>query len=414
MRVGSRRTIYPRVSLYALMLAASGLPLYIHLPLFASAELGIGLGTIGSLLLAIRIVDLVQDPLIGWSIDRWPGAQVAFAFLAAGGLATGFPLLFSIEAGPQAVWHLLASLILLFSAYSLGMILLYGRSATLAARPDARELMNLAAWREAGMLAGVVLAAMLPTLLPGSEAEAYRRYGWILGGTAAVIAVASFPMWRKTAIVGSTLSVSGMTQAGAVRLLAIALVNSLPVAVTSTLFLFFVDARLELPELAGVFLILFFVSAGVSVPFWAGLSNRIGARGVLLIAMPLAILGFAGAAFVGPGAVLAFALICIASGAALGADMVVLPAMFSVALTRAGLSASTAFGIWSFAGKLGLALAAALVLPLLSWAGYEPGSVNSERAISALTLAYAVLPCGLKVCALVLVFRLASKDAAEV
>ena len=56
---------YPRVSLYALMLAAAGIPLYIHLPRFAAVELGIGLAALGSLLLALRLIDLVQDPLIG-------------------------------------------------------------------------------------------------------------------------------------------------------------------------------------------------------------------------------------------------------------------------------------------------------------------------------------------------------------
>jgi GPH family glycoside/pentoside/hexuronide:cation symporter len=60
--------IYPRVSLYALMLAAAGIPLYIHLPRFASVQLGIGLGTVGTVLLAIRLIDLVQDPAIGCSI----------------------------------------------------------------------------------------------------------------------------------------------------------------------------------------------------------------------------------------------------------------------------------------------------------------------------------------------------------
>ena len=123
---------YPRVSLYAMMLAAAGIPLYIHLPRFASVNLGIGLGVIGTVLLVIRLIDLVQDPLIGWAIDRWPRAQSLFAMLAAGGLAVGFPLLFTLEAGPHVVARLIAILVLLFSAYSLGMILLYGRSATLA------------------------------------------------------------------------------------------------------------------------------------------------------------------------------------------------------------------------------------------------------------------------------------------
>ena len=89
--------LYPRVSLYALMLAAAGIPLYIHLPRFAAVNLGIGLGVIGTVLLVIRLVDLIQDPLIGWAIDRWPRAQALFATLAALGLAVGFPLLFSLS-----------------------------------------------------------------------------------------------------------------------------------------------------------------------------------------------------------------------------------------------------------------------------------------------------------------------------
>lgn len=70
---------HARISLYAMMLAAAGIPLYIHLPRFASVNLGIGLGALGTILLLIRLVDLVQDPLIGWSIDRWPAAQLGFA-----------------------------------------------------------------------------------------------------------------------------------------------------------------------------------------------------------------------------------------------------------------------------------------------------------------------------------------------
>lgn len=67
--------LYPRISLYALMLACAGIPLYIHLPQFAATNLGINLGTLGVVLLAIRAFDLVQDPLIGWAIDQWPQMQ---------------------------------------------------------------------------------------------------------------------------------------------------------------------------------------------------------------------------------------------------------------------------------------------------------------------------------------------------
>ncbi|GHE96809.1 sugar:cation symporter [Aliiroseovarius zhejiangensis] len=405
--------VYPRVSLYALMLAAAGIPLYIHLPRFASVNLGIGLGMIGVILLIIRLVDLVQDPLLGWAIDRWPSAQLPFAMTAAAGLAIGFPILFSLEPGGAVTLRLVAVLVLLFSSYSLGMILLYGRSATLARSTDAHDLMTLAAFREAGMLAGVILAAIAPALFMGlgASGQGYPAFGWFLGAVAVTVALASRPIWKRTPICGDGLSLQGLASAGALRLLMLALVNSLPVAVTSTLFLFFVEDRLQLPGKAGPLLILFFLSAGLSVPLWTRLSRHIGTKMTLVISMPLAILGFIGAAMLAPGNLVGFAIICIASGAALGADMVVLPAMFSVVLTQAGLNASAAFGIWSFAGKLGLALAAFAVLPLLEHQGFQPGQVNSKGALTTLNIAYAIVPCILKLGAFALVLALPSEKA---
>ncbi|WP_170401343.1 MFS transporter [Ruegeria arenilitoris] len=406
--------LYPRVSLYALMLAAAGIPLYIHLPRFAAVNLGIGLGVIGTVLLVIRIIDLVQDPLIGWAIDRWPGAQMLFAAAAAIGLAVGFPLLFGL---PQEanITLLVSVLVLLFSAYSLGTILLYGRSATLAKQADANELMTLAAWREGGQLTGVILAASAPALFVafGASAQGYPAFGLFLGLLAVLTLILTLPMWRRTPITGQGLSFAGLGQAGALRLLFLALVNSLPVAITSTLFLFFVEDRLQLPGKAGPLLILFFLSAGASVPLWAKLGNRIGPKQTLMIAMPLSIAGFIGAATLSAGNLAGFAVICLTSGAALGADMVVLPTMFSVVLTRAGLNASAAFGIWSFAGKLGLALAAFFTLPLLERSGFTPGQANSAEALRTLNLAYAVLPCILKLGAFGLVLTLPTEVSAK-
>ena len=399
---------YPRVSLYALMLAAGGIPLYIHLPRFASVELGIGLGALGTILLLIRLVDLVQDPLLGWMVDRWPKAQLVFAIMAALGFAVGFPLLFSLTAGPGVVGQLIAILILLFSAYSLGMILIYGRSATLARRARASDLYTLAAYREGGMLAGVILAAIAPTVLVslGAEGQGYSAFGLCLGAFALITAALTAPIWRRPAILGDRLSLADLNAAGALRLLLIGLVNSLPVALTSTLFLFFVEDRLQLVGKSGQLLILFFLSAALSVPLWTLLSRSLGSRMTLVLAMPLAILGFVGAAFLAPGNLTGFALVCIASGAALGADMVLLPAMFSVGLTRAGLKASLAFGIWSFTSKLGLALAASVALPLLERSGFTPGQSNSAAALRTLTIAYAILPCLLKLSAWMLVLTL--------
>lgn len=390
------------------MLAAAGLPLYIHLPRFASVELGIGLGALGSILLVLRLVDLVQDPILGWMVDRWPHAQTLFAALAALGLMLGFPLLFSMTAATASLPRLALTLILLFTAYSLGMILLYGRSTTLARRQNTQELVTVAAYREAGLLIGVVCAASAPAALSalGAAGAGYPAFGWVLATLALLAAALSHPIWRRPVQPAQQMTLHGLGQSGAFKLLGLALLNSLPVAVTATLFLFFVEDQLRLGGWAGPLLVLFFASAGLSVPLWTWLSRRIGVRETLLWSMPLAILSFLGAAALHPGQALEFSLICVTSGAALGADMVLLPALFSIVLSRAGLQASLAFGLWSFAGKLGLSLAAFGVLPLLAVYGFEPATANDARALGALTAAYCVLPCLLKLGAWAMVWAL--------
>jgi Na+/melibiose symporter-like transporter len=377
---------YPRVSLYALMLATAGIPLYIHLPRFASVELGMSLGLLGAILLTIRVFDFVQDPFLGALADRFPHWQSRLAMGAALALAIGFPVLFAL--GPGQIGALILVLMLLFTGYSLGSILLYGRAQSLLLHPS--HQMRLATWREAGQITGIILAAALPAVLN------WQAFGWTLALIALVALWVTRPVWSRPAIAGDHLSLTALNRAGATRVLALMVLNSLPVALTSTLFLFFAQDYLGLGQRAGLFLLAFFAAAGLAIPIWAALARRIGARRTLLIAMALAMLSFTGAAFLNPGAALPFLLICIASGIATGADILLLPMMFSRALIASGLRASSAFGYWSLASKLALALAAATALPLLDLYGFAPDKPLTDNAKTALITAYAILPCLLK------------------
>ena len=53
-----------------LPLAMAALPIYVHVPKFYADTLGLSLAGVGAILLAARIVDAVQDPLLGWWSDR--------------------------------------------------------------------------------------------------------------------------------------------------------------------------------------------------------------------------------------------------------------------------------------------------------------------------------------------------------
>lgn len=384
------------------MLAAAGVPLYIHLPRYVTVEMGLSLSTLGVVLLAIRVMDFAQDPVLGKLVDHPKVPLRVWAAFGGLGLAFGFWGLFGMAPiGSPLVW-LVAVLVVIFTSYSLLTIMFYSQGVRLMHSKGAQGHLRLAGARELGTVAGILVAAVLPTAL------GYRGFA----GVYIVLALAaSWAMWRvwsrSGAPVAKPVSLSGLLGVQRVRfLLVLAMVNALPVAITSTLFLFFVEDRLGLKGQAGPFLLLFFASAGASAPLWSRAARRWGAKPVLLVGMALAILSFVGVAGLTSGAAFGFAAVCVGSGLALGADMVLLPAMFAITLDAEEMPAGAGFGLWSLAGKLSLAVAAAVVLPLLQRAGFTPGAVNPPEAISALVMAYAILPCILKTVAGALVLAL--------
>jgi len=56
----------PAWSLFAALIAMAGLPIYIHAPKFFVDSYGISLASLGLTLAALRLIDVVQDPLLGW------------------------------------------------------------------------------------------------------------------------------------------------------------------------------------------------------------------------------------------------------------------------------------------------------------------------------------------------------------
>ncbi|KJZ18672.1 hypothetical protein TW80_14020 [Loktanella sp. S4079] len=393
------------VPLIAAFLASAGIPLYIHLPSFA-AELGIGLGTVGYLLFGLRALDFVQDPLLGRLVDRFPTYRSYFVSGAFVGMGVGFWIAFVMQPN---IFGLVLGLVLVFTAYSLGTILFYGQGAAIVGAGTDSAHLRFAGRRETGALVGIVVAAILPGVLGGfyGVRQGYAIFGVVLAAAAIAIWLFSRSFWTPLATGRQeSQSFRGLLQPRVLQLLLIALLNALPVAITSTLFLFFVEDRLVLGDYAGLFLVLFFLTAGMSAPFWSWASARFGARQVLLCAMSLAIVSFIGAYSLPVGAAWQFGLICAASGAALGADMVILPALFANVLMKQGIATGMGFGVWAFAAKISLALAAAIVLPVLQSSGFSPKGPNTAEALQRLNFLYALLPCGLKALAMVFVAQL--------
>lgn len=399
-----------------LPLSFVALPLYVYMPSYYANEFGMSLTLLGALLLGVRIFDALTDPVIGQLADdvfqrglRLTAWVVGVSAVLLWGGFTGlfFPpqLFFGVALGAEHGLIVWAALSLLLTYLSYGVLTIVHQSWAARLRGDDQAQSKWVSWREGFALVGVLIASVLPSVA-GMGTTAV-----VLGLTLAVgvvtLMVGPAPSrskhdptrvvpkrWAQMVLPWRTAAYRG--------LIGVFLLNGIASAIPATLLLFFVNDRLMAPGWEGLFLFVYFAVAAGSMPVWIALVARWGLSRTWLVGMALAIAGFAGAAFLGAGDIVAFAVICAASGFALGADLA-LPAALLTKVIRdheTGVGREGAyFGWWSSAAKLNLALAAGLALPLLEGLGYTPGTKDAA-GLFALTIGYAVLPCALKLLAM--------------
>ena len=397
-----------RYALFSCTLGMAGLPIYIHAPKYFVEQYEINLATLGLALLLLRSVDFFQDPLLGRLASSTLSRGSSPLWIATAFMCLGMILLFAIPAVTSPILWFSISLIILFSGFSFAYIRIYAFGVE-AFGMDGQ--IKIAKWREGGTLIGICLAAAAPSILSITGSNGYKNFAFLF---CALIIIATFLMtsdFSKTFFKVQKQTTSIFPKdVGLQRLLLFVFLNAMPVAVTSTLYLFYVDHVLGLEVMGGPLLILFFLSAAFSAPFWTRWAEHYGALQVLRISMLVSILSFVWAYNLNAGEVIAFSIICFATGLSLGADMTILPAIFAQRLAKTKHDPNTGFGIWNFSNKLALAFTAGILLPLMEFAGFETQDMRSSLSREILTISYAVVPCGLKIFALIWLQNLIGRD----
>ena len=277
---------------------------------------------------------------------------------------------------------------------------------------DAPQRARVVAWREGLALAGVLIASVLPSVAGLAVTTAVLAVLLLIG----VLCLRAAPQPAPSSATTPPVSLLLPFAAPAFRrLLAVYLVNGIASAVPATLVLFFIRDRLQAPAYEPLFLVSYFAAGALSIPLWVRAVRWIGLERAWLVGMGLTIAVFSWAALLQAGDVVAYTAVCVLSGVALGADLTLPSAILAGVIQRAGHSERAEgayFGWWNFATKLNLALAAGIALPALAWFGYAPGS-RSPQALSALTTAYCLLPCLLKLVAAALLHTLMIRHPRE-
>jgi Na+/melibiose symporter-like transporter len=413
------------ILLYALPAFALGMPTipaYVFLPSFYAEQVGIGLATVGAVLLAARITDVFSDPLIGLLSDklstRWGRRK---PWMAAGAVvaAAGLLLLFIPPSGAGA-GYLLAGALLLYLGWTAVAIPYTAWGAELS--PDYETRSRITGGREGAQILGILAAAAVPAIaasLEASRGQGLAAIAWLAiacGTPLFWISLSRVPEART----GIPSGRPSFTRAGIasafgngpfLRLLSAWFVNGVANGIPAALFPLYMGHVLEAGETPqGLLVLTYFLCGILAIPAWLALSRRVGKHRAWGVAMVLACAAFVWVPLIPAGGVLAFGIVCAVTGAALGADLALPPAMqadvvdFDTLRTgerRAGLF----FALWSMATKLALALAVGLSFPALDWLGFDTHGANTSAVLLALAVIYAVIPTVLKLCAVGLVWR---------
>jgi len=397
--------------LFGLPLAMVAMPVYVQAPALYAGSFGLSLTLVGTILLVARLLDAFSDPLLGYWIDRSSATRgyAGFVLMSLPLLVTGYLALFH---PPATIANDMTALSTWFAG-SLGLVYLGFSIATIAHNSWGASLtqlrgtrVRLTAFRESFGLMGVMIAAAVPALA-GMNAQSVT-FVIALSITAWVL-IRHAPPARTTATASEDWRalIVPLQNTKFRWLLGVFAISGIAAAIPATLFLFFATDRLLLAQYAGLFLVIYFAAAALALPLWTTLSKRVGEARAWLISMVLSVIVFVWAWQLPAGALYSFAVICIFSGATLGADLALPPALLAGVIGSAGHSGQREgayFGLWNWMTKMNLALAAGVALPLLDYLGYTPGR-PTESGLTALGITYALLPCTLKLTAATLLWR---------
>ena len=423
----SGRLRNPVIIAYALpacVMALPTIPVFIHLPALYGVELGLGLATTGLILLVARLFDMVTDPVIGLLSDRYPfRGQYRKPWIAAGAVIAGLGMVQLLDPPSSAgSLHLLGWSIVLYGGWTLIAVPYTAWGAELS--DNYSERTRITAWREGIGLLGLVGAGALTaaaTRLGWPEMESVSLLAWV----AVIAGLVCFPLlvwyvpeperheanrlsrgWRD--------AVSGVRSLARnrlfVRLLGAWFLNGLANGIPAALFFIYLEHALGADSATrSLFVLAYFVAAIAAIPLWTAVSGRIGKHRAWCWAMLIACAAFATVPWISEGDFFAFAVVCLITGMALGADLSLPPALQADVVDydtlrhgepRAGMQ----FALWSMSTKLALAAAVGLALPGVAAAGFDPAAPTETGKI-ALTLIYSLLPAVIKGSAIFLIWR---------
>ncbi len=388
----------------SLPLATLSLPLVIIIPEYYTSVIGLSLAAVGLTFTAVRLLDIVFDPLVGILMDQTRtrmGRIRPWLVLGAPLLMAATGMLFFAQQGVTELYFFIA-LALTFAAWSIVSLAQLALGAALADDYDARS--RVFGWIQAVAFLGNTLVMVLPFVLHAADATqgAHIMGGLIIAITIPTAAVAFLlvperaPRQELRPHASLGVYIDALRNSAVFRLVLADIVYGLAFGLSSAVLVFFFTAVRDLDRGSiGLLIIVQMAGATFGQPLVAWCSYLLGKTRALVLFGLIAALVPPLLLFIPDGYFLGVAIVMGVWGGAYGGVATLPRAMMADASDavrlqtghdRTGLLYALLISSW----KLGGALSVGLAFLTLQAMGYEArlGADNDSDALNGLTAVY--------------------------
>ncbi len=302
------RLSHRELALYAapsLALAGVGLPLIALLPTYYASVLGLNLGAVGVVFMAVRLIDIAVDPLLGVLMDRtrtpW-GRFRPWLCIGTPIMMAATAMLFFARPGVGPL-YLGVGLAIAYLGWSICVLAQSAWGALLSA--DYHERSRVYSWWQAFNLIGLLLVLLVPAVAARWGFDSQGDSMMVMG----VLLIILYPLTTAVAVGqvrepapdsprpwASLADWLLLFRLGAVRrVMSVDLVLGLSFGMQASLFLFYFEAAKGIsPLTANLLLLTYFLAGLAGGPIWTALARRIDKHRALAASCLFYLVGIGG------------------------------------------------------------------------------------------------------------------------
>lgn len=409
---------------YAVPLTAVTVATLSFVPPLYSQGLGLPLATVGAILFAVRLIDIILDPLIGLAIDRshFKQQHKPWIWIALPVFLTAITLLFFPVKSLVGAPYLFIAAMLTSAAYTTALIAHQAWAAAIATEP--RTLSKLFGWREIAVILGIfgtfgATAVAEQIVGPGITVKAAAAGGFILVAIVVSTLITSLfaPDERRTQRHShEPLSKHRdfLLSRGFVGICLAILLLNLGWVSASVIGFFMAEQVFGMGGRYALGQVVFFLAGGLGMVVWMKLAGRLGDKRALIVASLYTAAAFLCLFLWGrigtPSAYFAYMAsvgLAFGSGPYLVRSLVGAQANAYEAQTGRRVR-GMAFSVVTLFDKVGTGMAAGLVLPLVAWLGFNPTAQATTHSTQILLGVGVIVPV-VSLCLMAVTLRLGSK-----